>query len=751
MTDDCEVPVGSYVPFGSLDENDSDDELIMLPCDIYNEEAKSSERQLLEDAVDAGDSAKVRTLIQEGYDIKEIFPDIGGLLGRAVENEDIKMVELALEHNFHLQLSPRKNIYILESALRNNSSPEWEVSLLLLRTYIKNGMTPKQLSGTFEYLLKSSKSHPLTSDLLQEFKNGGFIFEGWQSADTKHPINLLLTPFPPRHLKNDVQLLQSFGQSINSLDKNGRTVIFDLGNRKLKAAVQIGKFDLTTRDCNGVTSYMLPVRYAGDRLGGILQVFQEKKYVFNLHVQALVSEGLTANEAKKYVIEFINNARDSHGRSSAHYAAYQGEPKQNPSTPEYPYFPLPQGTLAWLHELEHDGAKIDLHGRDQAGRTAMAYAQNDVTVLQLLSMGFALDDTDNEGRTIYMQSHQSLGMPDYKQGFFHFERLDSAERLRSILEGHIAHNVKAGDNHHTARQNALNFALHTEDFQGRTALHHAAVDNTGFQWLISQGADIHHADHAGYTVLMAACEAQNIDAVKYLLNNHARVDALSVTTDFINSMFAEVGVSLDSSELNLISDAARTGNQATISGALSSIAAFSAAGLDLKAWSARLATTGESALSIAVSKGNLELVQLLANHSAPLDNRNHMGNNLLHTAARTTNTELIRFLASVLPVSFMNDLGGADLSPLHYAVMGKDPSVAAALLQHNADPNIQNTQGERPLHAALNYPNMGTGALIDLLIQYGADVKATTNSGISAYTFAKNQNLDEVILAKLAP
>jgi ankyrin repeat protein len=70
------------------------------------------------------------------------------------------------------------------------------------------------------------------------------------------------------------------------------------------------------------------------------------------------------------------------------------------------------------------------------------------------------------------------------------------------------------------------------------------------------------------------------------------------------------------------------------------------------------------------------------------------------------------------------------VTPLHSAVAHRRAevslSMARALLEHGANPNLKQQGGYTPLHQAAHH---GQDPMIELLLSHGADVSATTESG----------------------
>ncbi len=104
-----------------------------------------------------------------------------------------------------------------------------------------------------------------------------------------------------------------------------------------------------------------------------------------------------------------------------------------------------------------------------------------------------------------------------------------------------------------------------------------------------------------------------------------------------------------------------------------------------------------------------------------VDVRNHMGNTPLHYAPFAESILTSEWLAEVgvEAINAQNNLGD---TPLHVAAARGDLEFALRLLQHGADPNVQNKRGETALHHAIlkiiNLPRVRGGEVTDASSSY---------------------------------
>ena len=156
-----------------------------------------------------------------------------------------------------------------------------------------------------------------------------------------------------------------------------------------------------------------------------------------------------------------------------------------------------------------------------------------------------------------------------------------------------------------------------------------------------------------------------------------------------------------------------------------------------------------STLSVAAEYRNPLLVQALLEAGADPNVRTGRGSTPLHRAAQSGTPEVIGLLvAAGAEVDAQSDLG---ISPLHSAVIWAGPSSlaettprvrtgpwllrVAALLEAGADPNLQDAEGDTPLHRAAQ--ELDT-ALVSLLARAGANLDTRNNRGETPLVVARN-------------
>jgi ankyrin repeat protein len=109
---------------------------------------------------------------------------------------------------------------------------------------------------------------------------------------------------------------------------------------------------------------------------------------------------------------------------------------------------------------------------------------------------------------------------------------------------------------------------------------------------------------------------------------------------------------------------------------------------------------GETALHYAIVESNLEAARVLLAHGADVNARDHGGKPPLLNAAIVGNPDVVKFLLSRGADPTLQDENFD--TALHYALWAKEPSAAIidALLQAGADPKVTNSLDETPLDVA---------------------------------------------------
>ncbi|NQU44885.1 ankyrin repeat domain-containing protein [bacterium] len=86
------------------------------------------------------------------------------------------------------------------------------------------------------------------------------------------------------------------------------------------------------------------------------------------------------------------------------------------------------------------------------------------------------------------------------------------------------------------------------------------------------------------------------------------------------------------------------------------------------------------------------------------------------------------------------DIDGGSNGPLHYATFSK--GVTESLIEHGANVNAKNSQGDTPLHDAIR---VGYMDVIPILLNHGADPMIPNNNGKTPLDFARDEKRSSVV------
>jgi ankyrin repeat protein len=130
---------------------------------------------------------------------------------------------------------------------------------------------------------------------------------------------------------------------------------------------------------------------------------------------------------------------------------------------------------------------------------------------------------------------------------------------------------------------------------------------------------------------------------------------------------------------------------------------------------ARRQPAGDEPLQVAAKLQLPDLVKLLLDKGADIDDADNDGITALYVASEAGALNVVQLLVERgARVDVRDNSGG---TPLHQAAKYTKGDVAAFLLQHGADINARDTQGLSPLAVALR--ENATGPLVDLLRSHG--------------------------------
>ena len=139
----------------------------------------------------------------------------------------------------------------------------------------------------------------------------------------------------------------------------------------------------------------------------------------------------------------------------------------------------------------------------------------------------------------------------------------------------------------------------------------------------------------------------------------------------------------------------------------------------------------------ASCSGHLEIAEWLLHHGAsPIGVDQVDGQTVLHEAAINGGLELLQMVLQHKADPSIQDLSGK--TPLHVASRSERPDIVRTLLEYGADVNIRDEECVTPLHVASMY---GILVIARLLVEHGANVDAEDNKGRTPFQVASGSDM----------
>jgi ankyrin repeat protein len=145
-------------------------------------------------------------------------------------------------------------------------------------------------------------------------------------------------------------------------------------------------------------------------------------------------------------------------------------------------------------------------------------------------------------------------------------------------------------------------------------------------------------------------------------------------------------------------------------------------------------------LHIAVSKGYLDMCQMLLEHKADVRALDSSGSTPLHLAASLGHLEVARILLGRNAEVDFRDNDGS--TPLLVALESRNPNVAGLLLCHNADVHARDNDGYTPLHWAACH---GYLEICRILLNHNADINSKDDHGTTPLLIASSSGTPDVV------
>ncbi|MBN3896996.1 MAG: ankyrin repeat domain-containing protein [Nostoc sp.] len=297
--------------------------------------------------------------------------------------------------------------------------------------------------------------------------------------------------------------------------------------------------------------------------------------------------------------------------------------------------------------------------------------------------------------------------------------------------------------------------------------------------LVAAGASVDVVDGSGETPLHKASSEGHRDVVELLITNGAQIDA--ETKDGCTSLYlAAWNQHREIAQFLLDCGAVMQPEIAVMLGDIELVKHYLDSGLDVNSFLVKGLNKEESWLIAAIMGRNKNLIELLLNCGANVNEKMKSKNvSPLHRASATGCLDICELLidhgADVnalgehgkTPLHLATQLGhqnitellldcGANVnaldesksSPLFEAARHHDLSVAESLLDHGAEVNLIDNESWTPLLRA--FQHSGNDEIVRVLVAYGADVNVRGLRGESPLHLAvaqRNKDMVELLLA----
>lgn len=258
------------------------------------------------------------------------------------------------------------------------------------------------------------------------------------------------------------------------------------------------------------------------------------------------------------------------------------------------------------------------------------------------------------------------------------------------------------------------------------ACYHGAYEIT--EILISNAANINAVDDLGETPLHKASAKGHLDIVKLLINNGANVNAKAkdgCTPLYLSACSRHQEVS----KFLLNCNASIEKDIALMLGDIDLVRHYLTQGIDANSKLTKGYAKGESWINQVVKLENKNLIELLLNYGARVNEKTGTFKlSPLHVASTGIRGKANQNICEVL-IAHGADLNSKDIhnsTPLHWAAKVGNAAVVELLLGYGANVNAVNINNQTPLFES---SRCHQSLVVDLLLSHNATVNITDNQG----------------------
>lgn len=154
----------------------------------------------------------------------------------------------------------------------------------------------------------------------------------------------------------------------------------------------------------------------------------------------------------------------------------------------------------------------------------------------------------------------------------------------------------------------------------------------------------------------------------------------------------------------------------------------------------KASAAGGTSLEMACQEGHLEVVQILLENGASINERGYLGFTPIRVAARNGHLEVVKHLAE--KGANIDEQANDKATPLEHAAAKGHYEIVEFLLSKGANIDNQDKDGDFPLGEAAKY---GYEQIVKLLLDKGADIGITNKKGLTVYMIAKQYGQARIV------